>query len=188
MRVLIAAGGTGGHVIPALHVATELCARGAEVLFAGTAKGLESRLVPECGFHLETFEIGGLNRVGVVQMLATLGRLPMAMLAASKMIDRFRPSFAFGVGAYVSGPVLLAAKLKGVPIVVHEANAVPGVANRMLAPLVSRALITDASAAGFFPASRTDIVGLPVNRAFFDIAPKRHCTPYKVLVTGGSLG
>src|SRR5450755_248468 len=126
MRVLIAAGGTGGHVIPALHVAEELRKRGDEVMFVGTKRGLESRLVPEKGFPLETLEIGGLNRVGLMTMIKTLASLPLACLAAAQIIGRFRPDVAYGVGAYVSGPVLLMAKLCGVPIVVHEANAVPG--------------------------------------------------------------
>lgn len=188
LRVLIAAGGTGGHVIPALHVAIELRKRGHEVLFVGTARGLESRLVPEKGFALETLEIGGLNRVGLATLLKNLARLPLAVLDAWRIVGRFRPDVAYGVGAYISGPVLLAAKLRGIPIVVHEANAVPGFANRRLAPMVSRALLTDAAASRFFPASRVSIVGLPVNDAFFHIAPKAHQPPYTVLVTGGSQG
>src|ERR1017187_4025083 len=188
MRVLIAAGGTGGHVIPALHVAIELRERGHEVMFAGTKRGLEARLVPEKGFPLKTLEIGGLNRVDLVTMAVTLSRLPLACLAASRMIGRFRPDVAYGVGAYISGPVLLVAKMRGIPIVVHEANAVPGFANRRPAPMVSLPLLTDPASSRFFPANRVEVVGLPVNDAFFGIAPKAHRLPYTVLVLGGSQG
>src|SRR5689334_8467095 len=103
MRVLIAAGGTGGHIIPALQVARELQRRGDEVLFVGTPKGLESRLVPERGFRLELIDVGGLNRVGAAQMLATLLQLPVACWRAFRLLQDFQPSVAYGVGAYVSG-------------------------------------------------------------------------------------
>lgn len=186
MRVLIAAGGTGGHVIPALHVAEELRERGAEVLAVGTSGGLEARLMPEHRFPLATIAISGLNRVGIAQMAATMLRLPRALLDSAAIVERFRPDVAYGVGAYVSGPVLLMAACKGVPVVVHEANAVPGFANRLLAPMVARALLADSTAARFFPCSRVEITGLPVNQAFFDIPPKAHHTPYTVLITGGS--
>ncbi len=188
MRVLIAAGGTGGHVIPALHVARELRERGADVLFAGTPRGLESRLAPEAGFPLETIDVGGLKRVSAMQTLKTLLQLPPAFLAAWRIVARFRPNVAYGVGAYISGPVLLMAVLKRVPIVVHEANAVPGLANRLLAPLVSRALLAYDDAARFFPEHRWTVAGLPVNAAFFRIAPREHAAPYTVLITGGSQG
>ena len=134
MRVLIAAGGTGGHVIPALQVARELKRRGAEILFVGTLRGLEARLAPENGFNLATIEVGGLNRVGAAQILATLFQLPAALVKSARIVEAFRPDAAFGVGAYISGPVLLMAALKGIPVVVHEANAVPGFTNRLLVP------------------------------------------------------
>lgn len=188
MRVLIAAGGTGGHVIPALQVARELEQRGHELLFVGTSKGLESRLVPERGFPLELIELGGLNRVGMVQTLATLAQLPLACWRAFRILDRFQPAVVYGVGAYVSGPVLLIAAMKGIPIVVHEANAVPGFANRLLAPLVGRALLAEPAAAAFFSCGRTEITGMPVAEEFFQVPPKEHRPPYTVLVTGGSRG
>jgi UDP-N-acetylglucosamine--N-acetylmuramyl-(pentapeptide) pyrophosphoryl-undecaprenol N-acetylglucosamine transferase len=188
MRVLIAAGGTGGHVIPALHVAAELRARGADVLFAGTSRGLEARLAPERGFPLETIEIAGLNRVSASQMLATVAQLPRAFWRCSEIINKFRPHVAYGVGAYVSGPVLLMAAMKSAPIVVHEANAVPGFANRLLAPLVSRALLADAAASRFFPSTRVELTGLPVSAQFFEIPPAPNNVPHTVLVTGGSQG
>ena len=188
MRVLIAAGGTGGHVIPALHVAAELRDRGDEVLFVGTSRGLEARLVPERGFPLATIAISGLNRVSIAQMVSSMMQLPRALLDSAAIVERFRPDVAYGVGAYISGPVLLMAASKGVPVVVHEANAVPGFANRLLAPMVSRALLADGAAAKFFPSTRVEIAGLPVNRAFFEIPRKAHSAPYTVLITGGSQG
>src|SRR5258706_2726150 len=154
MRVVIAAGGTGGHVIPALEVAQELQRRGAEVLFVGTAKGIESRLVPERGFSLETIELGGLMRVGFLKTLNTLAQLPAACWRAMRILERFQPDVVFGAGAYVSGPVLLVAAMKRIPIVVLEANAVPGFTNRRLAPLVTRALVAEEGALRFFPAGR----------------------------------
>jgi len=188
MRVVIAAGGTGGHVIPALEVARELQRRGAEVLFVGTAKGLESRLVPERGFPLETIEVSGLMRVGFVKTLATLAQLPAACWRAMRILERFDPNVVFGLGAYVSGPVLLVAAMKRIPIVVHEANAVPGFANRRLAPLVARALVAEEAAARFFPTGRVEVAGLPVAAEFFAIAGREHRPPYTILITGGSQG
>src|SRR5260221_11230603 len=106
MRVVIAAGGTGGHVIPALEVAQELQRRGAEVLFVGTAKGIESRLAPERGFSLETIELGGLMRVGLLKTLTTLAQLPAACWRVMRILERFQPELALGLGAYMFGPGL----------------------------------------------------------------------------------
>ncbi len=188
MRVLIAAGGTGGHVMPALEVARELEKRGAELLFVGTSRGLESRLVPERGYPLATVEVGALKRVGVGQILATLVGLPAAFVRAKVLIEEFRPDVAYGMGGYASGPVLLMAALKNIPVVVHEPNAVPGFANRLLAPWVARALVAREEALRFFPAQRAERVGVPVRREFFAIPRKQHAPPFTVLVTGGSQG
>src|SRR5437667_1062115 len=107
MRALIAGGGTGGHVIPALAVAVELQRRGHQVLMVGTATGLESRLAPRNGVALETIEVGALNRVGLARAASTLFRLPRSFWQASRVIERFQPNVAYGVGGYASGPVLL---------------------------------------------------------------------------------
>lgn len=188
MRVLIAGGGTGGHVIPALAVAQELKKRGAEVLFVGTARGLEARLVPQRGFRLELIEVGALKSVGAVRVLATLFQLPAAFVRAARIIEDFGPQVAYGVGGYASGPVLLMAALKNIPVVVHEANAVPGFANRLLAPWVTRALVAWEEALRYFPATRGELVGIPVNEGFFRIRRKARRPPGTILVTGGSQG
>jgi len=189
MRVVIAGGGTGGHVIPALAVAAELRRRGCDqILMVGTPRGLEARLAPAHGVPLETIEVGALNRVGLVRVLGTLLRLPYSFWRAGRILASFNPGVVYGVGGYASGPVLFMAAMKGIPIVVHEANAMPGFANRLVAPYVSRALLAFPETARFFPPTRTEVVGVPVRSRFFAVAPKRHCPPYTILISGGSQG
>src|SRR5437879_3373294 len=113
MRVMIAGGGTGGHVIPALAIARELQSRyQAEIIFIGTARGMENRLVPQAGFELRLVEVGALKNLGLVKKLKTLFALPRAILAASAIISSFRPDVVIGVGGYASGPAMLAAVLR----------------------------------------------------------------------------
>jgi len=136
VRFLMAGGGTGGHVIPALAVARELRARGHEVFFAGTERGMEARLVPAEGFRLERIAIGGLNRVGLGQKIATLGRLPFATAGCGRLVRG--TSAVFSMGGYVAGPPVMAAILRRVPVVVMEPNAVPGFTNRVIGRWVTR--------------------------------------------------
>lgn len=183
---LMAGGGTGGHVIPALAVANELRSRGHEVFFVGTDRGLEAKLVPKEGFRLERIEIGGLNRVGLVQKLTTLGRLPFTTLGCSPFVRS--ASAVFSMGGYVAGPPVMAALLRRVPVVVMEPNAVPGFTNRVIGRFVSRALLSFPETARYFPPGRTELTGLPVREEFFRIAPKPRGAVLQVLITGGSQG
>jgi len=184
MTFLMAGGGTGGHVIPALAVARQLRRRGHDVYFVGTERGLESKLVPHEGFRLETIEIGGLNRVSFVQKLATLGRLPFTTMGCM----RFQASAVFSMGGYVAGPPVMAALLRRVPVVVMEPNAVPGFTNRVIGRLVARALISFPETARHFAAGRTELTGLPVREEFFQIPPKPRGSVLNLLITGGSQG
>ncbi len=177
-------GGTGGHVIPALAVARELRRRGHPVVFVGTERGLEARLVPADGFPLEKIQIGGLNRVGARKMLATLARLPFTTLGCL----RFSSAAVFSMGGYVAGPPVMAALLRRIPVVVMEPNAVPGFTNRIIGRLVARALISFPETAAYFPKDRTELTGLPVREEFFRIAPKPRGEVLHILVTGGSQG
>jgi UDP-N-acetylglucosamine--N-acetylmuramyl-(pentapeptide) pyrophosphoryl-undecaprenol N-acetylglucosamine transferase len=181
---LMAGGGTGGHVIPALAVARELQQRGHEVFFVGTDRGLEAKLVPQSGFRLEKIEIGGLNRVSFGQRIATLLRLPLTTLGCM----RFQPAAVFSMGGYVAGPPVMAALLRGVPVVVMEPNAVPGFTNRVIGRFVTRALISFPETAGYFPRGRTELTGLPVREEFFHIPPKPRGAVLNLLITGGSQG
>jgi len=183
---LMAGGGTGGHVIPALAVAGELRSRGHEVLFIGTNRGLEAKLVPKEGFRLERIEIGALNRVGLRQKLTTLGRLPFTTLGCSALVRS--ASAIFSMGGYVAGPPVMAALLGRVPVVVMEPNAVPGFTNRVIGRFVSRALLAFPETSCYFPQGRTELTGLPVREQFFRIAPKSRGPVLHVLVTGGSQG
>ncbi len=181
---LMAGGGTGGHIIPALAVARELRGRGRKVFFVGTERGLESRLVPAEGFELKTVSIGGLNRVGLLQKLKTMINLPIATLGCLK----YTPEAVFSMGGYVAGPPVLAALLRRTPVVVMEPNAVAGLTNRLIGRFVSRALISFEETARYFPRGRTEITGLPVREEFFRIPPKPRGGILQLLITGGSQG
>lgn len=183
---LMAGGGTGGHVIPALAVARELRRRGHKVLFVGTERGLESKLVPAEGFELQLIRVGGLNRVGLRQMAATLCRLPFTTVGCRDFVRR--AAAVFSMGGYVAGPPVAAALLWRVPVVVMEPNAVPGFTNRVIARFVRRALVSFPETAAFFPKGRTEVTGLPVRDEFFAIQPKPRGETLTVLVTGGSQG
>src|SRR5260370_38561298 len=140
MRAILAGGGTGGHVISAIGIAQEIRKRfGAEVLFIGTARGIENRLVPAAGFPLQLVKVGALNRVSFTTRLKTAFDLPRAVFAAGRMLTEFRPDVVIGVGGYASGPAMLAAILKHVPTLAFEPNLVPGFANRVVARFVSAA-------------------------------------------------
>jgi UDP-N-acetylglucosamine--N-acetylmuramyl-(pentapeptide) pyrophosphoryl-undecaprenol N-acetylglucosamine transferase len=185
---VITGGGTGGHVMPALAVACELRARGHSVLFIGTRRGLEAKLVPAEGFPIEWIEIGGLMRVGLRTTLITLAELPFSVWAASRILDRARPAAVFSTGGFVAGPVLLAALWKRVPVVLMEPNAIPGFTHRKLARFVARALVSFPETAKWFPAAVTEVTGMPVREEFFAIAPKPRGDKLTILITGGSQG
>lgn len=185
---VMAGGGTGGHVIPALAVARELRRRGRAVRFIGTRRGVESKLVPAENFPLDYIEIGGLKRVGLRRTMATLGELPWSIWQAARFLDRAEAAAVFSMGGYVAGPVLLAALWKRVPVVVMEPNAMPGFTHRRLARFVSRALVSFEETARWFPKGRTEITGLPVREEFFSLAPKAREETLTVLITGGSQG
>jgi UDP-N-acetylglucosamine--N-acetylmuramyl-(pentapeptide) pyrophosphoryl-undecaprenol N-acetylglucosamine transferase len=186
-RILIAGGGTGGHIIPALAVARELTARyQAEILFVGTARGMESRLVPEAGFRLELIEVGPLNRVSLATRIRTLAQLPLSILACSRIIRQFHADAVFGVGGYASGPAMGAAILRGVPTMAFEPNAVPGMANRLVGKRVRAAAVNFAPAARWF--RNAEVTGIPVRPEFFSITPPLANTPPHLLIFGGSQG
>src|SRR5579863_1885844 len=186
---VMAGGGTGGHVIPALAVARELRSRGHAVRFVGTRRGIESKLVPAANFPIDWIEIGGLNRVGPKQMLASLAELPWSVFEAARQLHRARPVTAvFSMGGYVAGPVLIAALWKRLPVVVMEPNAVPGFTHRKLARFVSKALVSFEETVRYFPKGRAEVTGRPVSNEFFAIAPKPFSDVITVLITGGSQG
>ena len=185
---LFAGGGTGGHIIPALAVASELRRRGHNAFFVGTERGLESHLVPRAGFPLELIQIGGLKRVGFRQRIATLMQLPISTLYAGRLLRSRRVAAVFSMGGYVAGPPVLAALVRRVPVVVMEPNAVPGFTNRRIARYVRRAFISFPETARYFPRGRTELTGLPVREEFFAIPPKPRGECFTVLITGGSQG
>jgi UDP-N-acetylglucosamine--N-acetylmuramyl-(pentapeptide) pyrophosphoryl-undecaprenol N-acetylglucosamine transferase len=188
MRAILAGGGTGGHVIPALAIAQELQRRyQAEVLFIGTARGLENRLVPAAGFPLQLVKVGALNRVSLATRLRTAFDLPRAIFTAAGMLNEFRPDVVIGVGGYASGPAMLAAILKHTPTLAFEPNLVPGFANRMVARFVAAAAVHFEQTADHF--RNAVVTGVPVRPAFFQIPKKAYSTGSPtLLVFGGSQG
>ncbi len=187
-RYLIAAGGTGGHVIPALQVAAVLREQGHECVFVGTARGLENRLVPAAGFELRHVPIGPLNQVSWSRRLRTLLEAPRALYAAWRILDEFEPAAVLSLGGYASGPLVLACALRDTPVVVMEPNARPGLANRLAGMFASRALIGFEEAAKYFRNGMSEAVGIPVRAEFFERGPRGVNQRFTVLITGGSQG
>jgi UDP-N-acetylglucosamine--N-acetylmuramyl-(pentapeptide) pyrophosphoryl-undecaprenol N-acetylglucosamine transferase len=172
MRVVLAGGGTGGHVIPALAIAQELNKTyGAEVLFVGTARGIESRLVPAAGYPLRLIDVGALKQVSLATRLSTLWRLPRAVVDAWHILAEFGAEVVIGVGGYASGPAMMAAYLRGTPSIVFEPNRAPGLANRLAAVMATAAVVQFAPACRYFQNCR--VTGIPVRRAFFDAAEEK---------------
>src|SRR6266540_1658432 len=144
LRVIVAGGGTGGHLYPGIAVARELVSRvpGTTVSFAGTAGGIEARVVPREGFELDVIRSGGLKGKSMADRARGVSLLPMSAVDAWKVVSRRRPDIVIGVGGYSSGPIVLTAALRGVPTILLEQNAVPGLTNRTLARFVRAAAVT----------------------------------------------
>jgi UDP-N-acetylglucosamine--N-acetylmuramyl-(pentapeptide) pyrophosphoryl-undecaprenol N-acetylglucosamine transferase len=189
MRLLIAGGGTGGHLFPGIAIAEEVVARpGGAVLFVGTARGLETKLVPAAGFPLELLDISGLNRVGLGNLLKGLLRLPKAFFASRAVLKRFKPDLVLGVGGYASGPLVFAAALSGYPTAIQEQNSRPGFTNRVLGFFARRVFVAFEDARGFFAAGKTRLLGNPVRRKFTAPATSANAAAGSVLILGGSQG
>lgn len=189
MRVLIAAGGTGGHIYPGIAIANEILRRdeSSKVLFVGTVRGLETKIVPDNGYQLSVINSAGLKNVGLIGKLKGLLILPKSFLEARTIIREFRPDVVVGAGGYVSGPVLLMAALMRIPTLVMDSNALPGFTNRRLAPFISKAALTFEDAMPYF-GRKGVVTGNPVRREFFDIEPKTRGEKVHLLVFGGSQG
>jgi UDP-N-acetylglucosamine--N-acetylmuramyl-(pentapeptide) pyrophosphoryl-undecaprenol N-acetylglucosamine transferase len=187
MRAILAGGGTGGHVIPALAIARELQSRyQAEILFIGTSRGIENRLVPAGGFELKLIEVGALKNVSLATRLKTLIALPRAISAAKKMLQEFKPDVVIGVGGYASGPAMIAAQCLRIPTLAFEPNLVPGLANRVVARRVQGAAVHFEETARYFKNAR--VTGVPVRQEFFSIPPRSAEAAPSLLVFGGSQG
>jgi UDP-N-acetylglucosamine--N-acetylmuramyl-(pentapeptide) pyrophosphoryl-undecaprenol N-acetylglucosamine transferase len=194
LSVLVAGGGTGGHLYPGIAVAREIIARvpGATVTFVGTAAGIESRVIPREGFALETIRSAGLKGKSVASLARGVGLLPASAIDAWRVLSRLRPSIVIGVGGYSSGPVVLLAALRGIPTMLMEQNAMPGVTNRLLARFVRAAAVTYDESSRFF-AGRAFLAGNPVRPEFLGGEHEQHGSPRearaaRVLVFGGSQG
>ncbi len=194
--VAIMAGGTGGHVFPALAVAERLREQGVGVFWIGTRRGMESRLVPEHGLEMEWIRIEGLRGKGIAQILGAPFKIAVAFRQAARILRRRRPSVVLGMGGFASGPGGLAARVLGLPLVIHEQNFVPGMTNQWLARIATR--VFEAFPGSFPGARRAQACGNPVRRAIVDLPTPRErlarrraegtADPARLLILGGSLG
>ena len=189
MKILIAAGGTGGHIFPGIAVANEVMRRdeSSEVLFVGTARGLETRIVPENGYQLSLINSAGLKNVGFMGKIKGLSVLPRSFFEARQIIRQFRPHVVVGAGGYVSGPVLMMAAIMGIPTLVMDSNALPGFTNRVLSRFVDKAALSFEEAMPFF-GKKGVVTGNPVRKEFFEISPKVRSDRNHILIFGGSQG
>lgn len=189
MKLLIAGGGTGGHVFPAMAIAREWLSRGSEreVVLVGTQRGIEMKLVPQAGLPLETIRAAGLKGKGGMTLLKNLAMLGSGLSDSFAVLRKHQPVAAFGVGGYAAGPALLASWLRGIPSVIFEPNAEPGFTNKVLARFARRiATGYEVSAKAWGPKAK--LTGCPVRPEFFVIEPQASSKPLRLLVTGGSQG
>lgn len=187
LRILIAGGGTGGHIFPALAVARELVARhGSEILFVGTERGLETRLVPQAGFPLHLIRVGPLNNVSFATRLRTLADIPASLFACRRLIREYKPGVVLGIGGYASGPGVAAALFSGTPTMLFEPNAMPGLANRLVGKRVQAAAVNFPAATRWF--RNAEVTGIPVRPGFFGLEAPPADAPPHLLVFGGSQG
>jgi UDP-N-acetylglucosamine--N-acetylmuramyl-(pentapeptide) pyrophosphoryl-undecaprenol N-acetylglucosamine transferase len=196
LRVVIAGGGTGGHLYPGIAVAREIVSRipAAQISFAGTSRGIETRVVPLEGFALDLIRTSGLKGKSMVERGRGAALLPLGLADAWRLVSRRRPHLVIGVGGYSSGPVVLVAAIRGVATLLLEQNAVPGLTNRLLAPFVRAAAVTFESTVRFF-GSKAFVSGNPVRPEFLKgVEPDTEsegaaaASSARVLIFGGSQG
>lgn len=199
MRFLISGGGTGGHVYPAIAVATQLRdIYQAEILYLGSDDGLETELVPAAGFRFAAVKAGKLQRFVSWRTVTGVARVPVGMAQAASIVREFRPDAAFTSGGYVAVPAGLAARLNSTPLIMHQQDVPPNLSNKLLAPLATRISVAFEDSLQYFPGRKTLLLGNPVRQAILDVcqtssqqarislgfAPDRPL----LLVTGGSQG
>lgn len=192
MKMLIAGGGTGGHLFPGIALAQEVTTRHPEndVLFVGTAKGLEATVVPKAGFKLELIEVGGLKGMGFARLLKGLLRIPKALWQSRKILLGYQPDVVMGVGGYASGPVVFMAWLMRIPTAVQEQNARAGFTNKLLGKFVQAVFVAFKEAIDQFPRQKTRLLGNPIRRELMDnfLRDKAKHQKFRLLVFGGSQG
>lgn len=164
LRVLIAGGGTGGHLFPGVALAEEVKARGGEVLFVGTERGIEARVLAADGWSLACIDATGIKGRGLGGLVRGLVRLPLAWWQSLRILRRYRPDVVVGVGGYASGPVVATAAMLRYPTAILEQNSIPGITNRILARLVRRVFCTFPDRLGYFPARKVVLAGNPIRR------------------------
>lgn len=187
---VIAAGGTGGHIMPGIALAKEIRAQrpGSQIIFVGTAQGLEGKIVHAANFPLELVDASGFVGKTFARQVGALARLPRGFLEARALLSKYRPRAVIGVGGYVTMPVLLAARALGIPTLIHESNAIPGVANRFLNRFATRTAVGLGAANEHFKKPGV-VTGTPVRKEFFDVpALDPAATTRRLLVFGGSQG
>lgn len=194
-RILMVAGGTGGHIFPVLAVAEELRARSGrgasdrnyDIIFLGTNRALESRIIPAAGFRLRTVAAAGLKGIGGWRKAQNLLVLPRSAVETALLLGELQPDVVVGGGGYLSGPVMLEAALKDIPTLLIEANAVPGFTNRVLGPVVRAAAVAFEETAKYY-GTKAHVTGQPVRKAFAVVPAKQHAPPFTILIIGGSQG
>ena len=188
MRVILAGGGTGGHLFPGLAVAREFQRRDAmtEILFVGTEQGIEFRILPKEGFKLETLTVKGMKGRGLRGLIDALTGVPASLLRSLRIIRKFRPDCIIGLGGYASGPLLLAGKLKGIRCAIMEQNLRPGFTNKLLARVVDRVFTAYGESASYFPGARVVETGNPVR--WQKLPQVRRSEKFSLLIFGGSAG
>jgi UDP-N-acetylglucosamine--N-acetylmuramyl-(pentapeptide) pyrophosphoryl-undecaprenol N-acetylglucosamine transferase len=192
VKVLIAGGGTGGHLYPGIALAEEVVTRhhANQVVFVGTERGLEARVVPASGYKLETIRAQGLKGKGLVGLIKGLLALPLSFIESIRILQRHKPDVVVGVGGYASGPVVLAAALMGIPTAVQEQNALPGLTNKVLGRFVRVVFTAFEEARPFFPSRKVQLVGNPIRRKLMEnfLRSRVAHDKFSLLVFGGSLG
>ncbi len=190
MKLIIAGGGTGGHLFPGVAIAEEFLKRSGKnrILFVGTEKGLEKRVLPELGFELRTIEVVGIKGKGLRALMGLL-KLPASLVQSRTILNEFTPDMVIGVGGYASGPVVLASYLRGLPTAIAEQNAIPGWTNRLLAKIADRIFLSFPDNSGWAPRDKTVLTGNPIRSVLMkdgEIAKKPGL--FTVLIFGGSQG
>jgi len=193
MRLIIAGGGTGGHLFPGIAVAEEFLARGPEneVLFVGTERGIEARLLPKLGYPLALISASGMKGMGTTRKLMSAGRLLYGYAQSRKILKEFRPDLVLGVGGYASAPLVLAARGMGIRCFVHEQNAAPGLTNKILGRLVEKIFVSMPESESFFPGDNTLMTGNPIRKEIlwgFHERVRSTGDLFSLLVFGGSAG